>query len=577
MPTSVKSNTSNGIKPTNIFYIWYTELCRRTNKSPLSIVRPAKPKNDTVLDFVTDRIKIDEWKPILNALRTDSSLHVISVKSRIKPKFLFDIDTDEKIRSLKRRFGCLWTDYIMNNFAKSLSFSVKRSNVITCLELDGLPLFPKYLDVLIEGLKKNQSVKILSFKQSCIMDVGCQKLCMSIRFMPNIEVLNLTGCNLTSNSAEFIAKLIRHQQINRYCVSWHSSLRYADPENGVMAGLKRITLNNNHDIGDDGLRVILDELDDDLWIKAIDMQRCNITEKMALRLLDVIDYSKSLEIADFRHNDLLSRHTIEKIFNILKQKRCIGNEESEFQWCISTTTVNHSVLDSYSRTTYTTSTIQKSKSAPFKQTDVSKRFSMPHVPPLRRTKTFSLLPKKQNCTDKTCRIVIRDNNTVNKPNQEIKQKLSETCEFVPETKKGSLVDLKPKIEIKIPQSYQTKKQKEFIFAPSNKLAQNLLEKLISNNDYYAEDNEENEQFASYYYDDGFNLAESRKCINRLTEDEFSSSNVSLINYLQEIKNEHNGKVIKRNVINKSTSNKQCSMEDNCSNQKKILVKVAPVR
>lgn len=216
MPTSVKSsNTCNSLKPMNVFYIWYSELCRRINSSPLSIVKPFKPKNETVLDFVTDRIKFDEWKPILNALRNDSSLHVIAIRSRLKPKFLFDVDTDDKVRALKRKNAFLWTDFGMNNLVKSLTVTIKRSNVLTCMELDGVPMNPKYLDCLIDGLKKNKSLKILSFKHCPIMDGGCSKLCMSIRFMPNIEVLNLTACNLTSVSAQYIAKLIKHQQINR--------------------------------------------------------------------------------------------------------------------------------------------------------------------------------------------------------------------------------------------------------------------------------------------------------------------------------------------------------------------------
>lgn len=617
MSTSVKSSKSGGtivsvgdgvsnrngnvIKPTNVFYIWYAELCRRINSSPLSIVRPCKPKNDTILDFVADRIKFNEWKPILCALRNDTSLHVIAIRSRIRLKFLYDIDTDDKVRTLKRNNGYLWTDIGMRNLVKALSLTIRRTNVLTCLEFDGIPISPKYLDVLIDGLKKNFSLKILSFKQCPLMDVGCSKVCTSISFMPNVEILNLTACNLTSICTQSIAKMIRHQQISRYCVSWHHSLRYKDPDVDVLAGLKRITLNNNPDIGDDGLKLILDELDDDLWIKAIDMQRCNITEKMATRILDVIDYSKSLEILDLRHNDSLSRHTIEKIFTMLKEKRNNINNGCEFQWCMSTTTVNNNtstIRDSLAGSSYVTlNTIQKTKSAPLKQ-NVTKRFSMSIVPPLRRTKTFALLPKRPNPTkpedvNKNCRIEIREE----PDNMPEYTKMNVPLINKNNNNKKNNNITKQKIEIKLPQT-QIQKKKEFVFANNtNKLPQDLLEKIIfkDGNKKMVKKKEivaEDEEF-SYYYDDGFNLAKinnknhdnNKDCLN----DDLSSSNVSLLRYMQDLKMEHNGTAISTNNNNNKNNNNQnkrrnlqnnntkhCHTNNN-KNGKQILVKVAPIR
>lgn len=64
-------------KPTNVFYVWYTELCRRQNSNPVSAIRPANLRNDQVLDFIADRIKIEDWGPFFNALRLDTSLHAI--------------------------------------------------------------------------------------------------------------------------------------------------------------------------------------------------------------------------------------------------------------------------------------------------------------------------------------------------------------------------------------------------------------------------------------------------------------------------------------------------------------------
>lgn len=607
MPASLKSSVVDSPKPSNVFYVWYTELCRRINANPLSIVRPAKPKNEAVLDFVSDRIKTEEWTPILNALRLDTSLHVIAIRSRIQSKFLYDVDTEEKARVMKRKFGSLWTAHVLSNLLKSLSACIRRSLVISCLELDGLPIGAEYLEPLLEALKKNKSLKILSFTHCPIRDNGCQQICMCLRFMPNVEILNVSGCSLTTLSAEYVSKLIRHQQINRYCESWHSSLRYEDPEVGVMAGLKRITLNNNPGLGDEGLGLILDELDDDLWIKAIDMQRCNITENMSARLIDAIDYSRSLEVADFRHNDLLSSQTIEKLFSILKEKQRLGYE-SQFQWCLTTTSLAYSVRETFSATSYISSKIQKSKSAPFKPTDVSKRFSFPHVP-LRRTKTFALLPKKspKNCLEITdlndARKEVMQLNTQlkqeitkriesEKANEELKRKLNEIVTFnsLDDDKidfldkhaaMPKIRDVKKKLELTIPvnEKIDRKKPVEFVFTNDHKIAQNLLENLL-----YKETGieDEDEEELRYYYDDDFDIP---KRDQMETDEDLSSSSVSLLRYVQEIKKSTEAQCIvdSKEAVVIDTTSRQCGIEENCSGRKKennfqkVLVKVPPIR
>lgn len=47
------------------------------------------------------------------------------------------------------------------------------------------------------------------------------------------------------------------------------SLRYQDLDVNSLAGLTRINLNNNPEIGDDGLQMIFEILKDDVWIKGI--------------------------------------------------------------------------------------------------------------------------------------------------------------------------------------------------------------------------------------------------------------------------------------------------------------------
>ncbi|KAJ3655630.1 hypothetical protein Zmor_014751 [Zophobas morio] len=393
MPYQRNPAIINNQKPVNIFYVWYTELCRRINSTPAPVVKPAKPKSQTVLNFLADRLKVEEWSPVINALRHDTSLHVIAIKSRLgNCQFLHDVDTEEKLRQMKRRSGSLWTAFILKSLLKSLSCTVRNTQVLTCLEFDGLPMFAQYLEPLMKALQKNKTLKNLILSRCRISDAGCQIVCAYVRFAPNIEVLNLSGCALTAESGEYLAKLIKYQQINRYCESWHNSLRYSDPNIQVMRGLKRITLNGNPMIGDNGLDLILNELDDDLWIKALDMQKCGITERMSTRIIDLIEYSQSLEIVDFRLNDDLSVATIEKILEILRQKHMDLN--SEYQWCSTSfaLTCDSAMETMTSFTSAKIPTVHKSKSAPLR--NYGSKISMSSKP-VRRTKTSENIPTKK--------------------------------------------------------------------------------------------------------------------------------------------------------------------------------------
>ncbi|KAF5291267.1 hypothetical protein FQR65_LT11445 [Abscondita terminalis] len=389
MSTSVKSSVTSTLKPRNIFYIWYTELCRRSNCSPLTVVKPARPKSDVVLDFTGDRIKCNDWIPILQALSLDTSLHVISIKSRhTGVNFHYEINSEEKARKLKKPMSLLWTDYLLRNLSKSLGNCLKNSEVISCLELEGVPMYMEYLELLMKNMKNNRSIKVLSLKRCHIRDGGCKIICTYLRLIPNLSVINLSSCDLSSVSGQYIAKIIRHQQINRYSESWHNSLRYEEPDSEPMGGIKRLSLNNNPDIGDEGLEPILDALDDDLWIKAIDMQNCNVSENMSRRIISLVEQNTNLEVADFRNNANLTLSSVETILETFEKKYRLGNNP-EFQWGETSTSICDT---SFSTTCSTfsglTGRVHKTKSATLKHLKSELSSTTGHLRPTRTQSTL---------------------------------------------------------------------------------------------------------------------------------------------------------------------------------------------
>ncbi|CAG9768649.1 unnamed protein product [Ceutorhynchus assimilis] len=388
---SLSTITTKEKDPTavHVFFVWYNELCRRLTIRPT--IKPVKSKCQTVLDFVAEKLKLEEWNLVINALRLDTSLHVIAIRSRMGNfQFLYEVDTEEKVKKMEKKYGLIWTAYVLNQTVKSLSNCLRNTQVLSYLELDGLPLFTQYLEALLQALKRNKTLKTLSFVNSCdIEDVGCQLICDYLRNIPNVEVLNLSGCNLTSISGEYLAKLIKFQQINRSCESWHHSLRYTEPVIEKMCGIKRITINSNPNFGDAGLNLILDELDDDLWVKALDVQKCGITDSVAERILDVVEYNKVLEIVDLRQNQLLDVAVVEKVIEVFFKRQPFGCK-SEFQWGQTARTLLKHSASWFTTKTNSLEKLHKAKSAPIKQAYKNCDLS------IRKIKTLSTIQKNDD-------------------------------------------------------------------------------------------------------------------------------------------------------------------------------------
>lgn len=57
--------------------------------------------------------------------------------------------------------------------------------------------------------------------------------------------------------------------MKRHNEAWRDSLRYRRPDLDRMPGIRRITINNNPMLGDQGAGLLAEALKDDLWLKGI--------------------------------------------------------------------------------------------------------------------------------------------------------------------------------------------------------------------------------------------------------------------------------------------------------------------
>ncbi|XP_050362756.1 uncharacterized protein LOC126781764 [Nymphalis io] len=233
-------------------------------------------------------------------------------------QLLEHIDCERLAKTVNKR-AVILTKFMLSNLVEAVSQLLSNTTLLTSLLLEGLPLKIPYLNPICETLLTNSSLQHLYLPRCLIGDAGCLAICKAVRCLPNILTMDLSGCELTPLGAGYIADLIKYQKIHRYSENWVHTLRYRLPELDTMAGLRRITLCGNPQLGDVGVGKILSELADDLWIKALDVQNCGLSEECASTILQTMRSNTTLVVLDMRHNTSLSNELLSKIRSALRQ------------------------------------------------------------------------------------------------------------------------------------------------------------------------------------------------------------------------------------------------------------------
>uniref|UniRef100_A0A8C9Q9F4 Centrosomal protein 78 n=1 Tax=Spermophilus dauricus TaxID=99837 RepID=A0A8C9Q9F4_SPEDA len=159
---------------------------------------------------------------------------------------------------------------------KALKGCLSVSSVLRNLELNGLVLRERDLIILTKGLNKSTSLVHLSLANCPIGDGGLEIICQAVKTSITLKTVNFTGCSLTWQGADHMAKILKYQTMRRHEETWAESLRYRRPDLDCMAGLRRITLNCNSLIGDLGARAFADSLSEDLWLRDHSMMKAVI-------------------------------------------------------------------------------------------------------------------------------------------------------------------------------------------------------------------------------------------------------------------------------------------------------------
>ncbi|XP_074250724.1 centrosomal protein of 78 kDa isoform X5 [Saimiri boliviensis] len=311
------------------FFSHYEYLCALQDSVPLPAVRACL--REGVLDFNADRLRGVDWAPLLSTLKINKDLPLISIKSYFQP-WLGDTGSDIN-KVCRNRVPAIRCKDVSFQLCKALKGCLSISNVLKNLELNGLILREKDLTILAKGLNKSASLVHLSLANCPIGDGGLEVICQGIKNSITLKTVNFTGCNLTWQGADHMAKILKYQTMRRHEETWAESLRYRRPDLDCMAGLRRITLNCNTLIGDLGASAFADSLSEDLWLRALDLQQCGLTNEGAKALLEALETNRTLVILDIRKNPLIDHSMMKAVIKkVLQNGR---SAKSEYQWITS--------------------------------------------------------------------------------------------------------------------------------------------------------------------------------------------------------------------------------------------------
>ncbi|XP_005408355.1 PREDICTED: centrosomal protein of 78 kDa isoform X2 [Chinchilla lanigera] len=311
------------------FFSHYEYLCALQDSVPLPAVRACL--REGVLDFNADRLRVVDWAPLLSTLKINRDLPLIAIRSCFQPWLG---ETGSNINKVCRsRVPAIRSKDVTFQLCKALKGCLSISSVLRNLELNGLVLRERDLTILTKGLNKSTSLVHLSLANCPIGDRGLEIICQGIKNSVTLKTVNFTECNLTWQGADHIAKILKYQTMRRHEETWAESLRYRRPDLDCMAGLRRITLNCNTLVGDLGARAFADSLNEDLWLRALDLQQCGLTNDGAQALLEALDTNRTLVVLDIRKNPLIDHPMMKAVIKkVLQNGR---SAKSEYQWITS--------------------------------------------------------------------------------------------------------------------------------------------------------------------------------------------------------------------------------------------------
>ncbi|XP_046417689.1 protein Cep78 homolog isoform X2 [Neodiprion fabricii] len=314
----------------------YELMCKEDHVQPLPAIKSHLRKGR--LRLCADRINFEDWSPVLHTIANDRSLFEIIVYSRHRRKKIREqVNNAERIEKFRRRLRSrepmLYTNFILRCFVDAISSCIGKSPVITSLTLDGIPLPTKYLGPLCEGLKCAKNLTALRLPRCRIGDTGCDLVLNVLVDCVSLCILDLSSCRLTIRSSMSLSTFLKKRRTNLLHSAWSDAQ--------AVQGLHTLVLNHNRKLGDCGVRLLVDELKEDFWMKTFNIRHCGLTSRGGETVVRLLETNSVVTSIDLKENDIPETiiHNMSKILRRRKEngerasmrKRLITAKEMNFQ------------------------------------------------------------------------------------------------------------------------------------------------------------------------------------------------------------------------------------------------------
>lgn len=216
----------------------------------------------------------------------------------------------------------VYTNFLLRCLADAVAVSVRDSSVVASITLDGIPLAPRYLNILCSGLKDNETLVNLSLTRCRIGDAGCDLLLDSLTNNPSLCSLNLSSCRLTNRSAMHLSSFLKRRKADLLQNIWEKSSSPSRDEfcDQQIQGLQTLILNQNMKFGDTGVRQLINALKSDVWVRSLSLRRCGITKQGAEMMIRLLQSNTVITKLDLTENHI-PINTLQTILKILKRRR----------------------------------------------------------------------------------------------------------------------------------------------------------------------------------------------------------------------------------------------------------------
>eukprot|EP00048_Salpingoeca_helianthica_P001158 m.47175 g.47175 ORF g.47175 m.47175 type:complete len:467 (+) comp11236_c0_seq1:47-1447(+) len=264
------------------------DRCQELDVFPSFQVRTRKALDRLVL--LADRLRVEDWGPLLDALPQEQSFTRLALVSG----HFWHPATVAGSRLAPGALPASHRPEIAPHISRTLRELLLRTHVLTVLELTGFGLSKQDAAELSMGLVDNKTLKFLALRKCKLGDEGFSALSRGLVGCRSLCAFDVSANRLTAASAHVVASLLAVLGRRMRGDLWELSLRSRQPDPTRVQCLRIINLSDNRFFGDEGAVVVTAALTEDVVLHGLLLSRCGLTSAVVPTLVAAMERSHTL-------------------------------------------------------------------------------------------------------------------------------------------------------------------------------------------------------------------------------------------------------------------------------------------